>query len=486
VGLAEELAELDGLGQAELVRRGELTARELVAAAIERIERLNPTLNAVVAATFELGLEAAARVPPDLPFAGVPLLLKDLVATCAGVPHTEGSAFLRDYVAERDSELVSRLRRAGFCPVGVTNTAELGNASTTEPHLHGPTRNPWDTNRIPGGSSGGSAAAVAAGLVPIAHGNDGGGSLRIPASCCGLFALKPTRGRNPLGPEFGDVYAGLVAEHALTRSVRDSAALLDATAGGAPGDPYPAPPPARPFLEEVGAEAGRLRVAVTVDAASGGAVQDLCANAVHDTASLCAQLGHDVAEAAPDVDGRALGQAWFDLWSDGNAWLVGYWARRVGRAPAQAELEPLTWALVELGRRRTAADHLHAVEIVQREARAVAAFFERWDVLLTPTLAQPPVELGALEPPAEDPLRWLELDASFAPFTALANATGQPAVSVPLAWTDTGLPLGSHFVGRFGDEATLLRLAAQLEAARPWAGRRPPVWAGSASPQSPR
>jgi amidase len=453
VGLAEELAELDGLGQAELVRRGELTARELVAAAIERIERLNPTLNAVVAPTFELGLEAAARVPPDLPFAGVPLLLKDLVATCAGVPHTEGSAFLRDYVAERDSELVSRLRRAGFCPVGVTNTAEFG---------------------------------IAAGMVPIAHGNDGGGSLRIPASCCGLFALKPTRGRNPLGPEFGDVYAGLVAEHALTRSVRDSAALLDATAGGAPGDPYPAPPPARPFLEEVGAEAGRLRVAVTVDAASGGAVQDLCANAVHDTASLCAQLGHDVAEAAPDVDGRALGQAWFDLWSDGNAWLVGYWARRVGRAPAQAELEPLTWALVELGRRRTAADHLHAVEIVQREARAVAAFFERWDVLLTPTLAQPPVELGALEPPAEDPLRWLELDASFAPFTALANATGQPAVSVPLAWTDTGLPLGSHFVGRFGDEATLLRLAAQLEAARPWAGRRPPVWAGSASPQSPR
>ncbi len=476
MGLDEELAEFDGLGQAELVRKGDVKPRELVAAAIARIERLDPALNAVVTPAFERALADAEHVPPEAPFTGVPFLVKDLVATCAGLRHTEGSAFLSDHIADRDSELVARLRRAGLCIAGVTNTAEFGNASTTEPRLFGPTRNPWRTDRTPGGSSGGSAAAVAAGMVPMAHGNDGGGSLRIPASCCGLFALKPTRARNPLGPAHGDLYSGLVAEHALTRSVRDSAALLDATAGPDAGDPYAAPPPTRPFLEEVGADPGRLRIAFSVAAPNGVVVHEECAAAVLEAARLCAELGHEVSEAAPAMDAGGLEDAWFELWADGNAWLADRWARRLGREPEADDFEPLTWALQELGRRRTAAQHLRAVEALQAEARAAASFFELYDAWLTPTLAQPPVPIGALEPRGEDPLSWIELDAGFAPFTAAANATGQPAMSVPLFWSEDGLPIGTHFVGRFGDEATLFRLAAQLEQARPWVGRRPPVW----------
>jgi amidase len=465
---------VDELGRAELVRSGELSARESIEAAIERIERLNPELNAVVTETFELALSAADSVDPAATFAGVPFLVKDLIATCAGVQHTAGSSFLRDHVAEEDTELVARLKGAGICIVGVTNTAELGNASTAEPHRFGPTRNPWARDRIPGGSSGGSAAAVAAGLVPAAHGNDGGGSIRIPASCCGLFGLKPTRGRNPLGPRYGDLYSGLVCEHVLTRSVRDSAALLDTVAGPAPGDPYAAPPPARPWLEEVGAEPGRLRIGVATRALSGVPVDAACAAAVEQTAALCADLGHEVEEAVPSFDATALEEAWFDLWVDGNAWFVDDWSHRLGRTPAEGELEPVTAALVGLGRSRSAAEHLRSMQVVQAESRRVAVFFDRYDLWLTPVLAQPPLPLGALEPPAEQPLDWCDIDAAFAPFTALANATGQPAMSVPLSWTKDGLPLGSHFLGRYGDESALFRLAAQLEAVRPWSGRRPP------------
>jgi amidase len=477
VGLADELHWIDALARAELVRSGELSARESVEAAIERIERLNPVLNAVVTETYELALSAADEVETSALLAGVPFLVKDLIATCEGVRHTAGSAFLRDFLADEDSELVARLKRAGLCIVGITNTAELGNASTTEPHRFGSTRNPWAPDRIPGGSSGGSAAAVAAGIVPAAHGNDGGGSIRIPASCCGVFGLKPTRGRNPLGPRYGDLYAGLVCEHALTRSVRDSAALLDATAGAAPGDPYYAPCSAHAWLAEVSADSQsgkRLRIGFATHALSGAHVHPACVTAVLRTAGLCAELGHEIEEAGPALDAAALGDAWFHLWADGNAWLVDAWSRRLGRKPAAGELEPLTAALVRLGRSRSAAKHLHSVQVIHEESRRVAAFFERYDLWLTPVLAHPPPPLGTLEPSAEQPLEWCEQDAAFAPFTAVANATGQPAMSVPLDWTDDSLPVGSHFLGRFGDEATLFRLAAQLEAAQPWSGRRPP------------
>lgn len=472
----DPFAFLDATAQAELVRRKEVKPIELMEAAIERIERLNPEINAVVTPMYDLARTAAAGALPDGPFAGVPFLLKDLLAEYAGVPLTEGSTFLAGhYVPDNDSELVARYKRAGLIAVGKTNTPEFGILPTTEPRLFGPSRNPWDRSRTTGGSSGGSAAAVAAGLVPMAHGNDGGGSIRIPASCCGVFGLKPTRARNPLGPRFGDMFSGLVCEHALTRSVRDSAALLDATAGPDVGDPYCAPPPARPFLAEVGANPGRLRIAFTAVASNGAPVHADCVRAVQDAAALCAGLGHEVVEAAPVLDEEVLTQTFITLWSAGCAWSIDDWARLTGRTPTAELFEPLTWALAEMGRMNTAPEYLLAVQDLQRQAREVARFFVEYDVWLTPTLAEPPLPLGSFDPTPDNPLNGLWRSATFVPFTPITNVTGQPAMSVPLYWNAEGLPIGTHFVGRFGDESTLFRLAAQLEAARPWAGRRPPV-----------
>ncbi len=474
----DDLAFLDATAQAELVRRREVSPLELVEAAIARIERLNPTLNAVITPLYEEA-RAAARGPlPDGSFTGVPFLLKDLLAAGAGAPLSEGSAFLKGrYRSPQDSELVARYRRAGLIILGKTNTSEFGILPTAEPAAFGPARNPWDLNRSTGGSSGGSAAAVAAGLVPAAHANDGGGSIRIPAACCGLFGLKPTRARNPLGPEYGDLYGGLVCEHVVTRSVRDSAALLDATAGPMPGDPYAVTPPARPFLQEVGAPPGRLRIAFSAVSPTGTAVHPACVAAVKDAAALCADLGHIVEEAAPVFDGRALGRAFATLWSAGTAWTLDRWTRTLGREPGPDEVEPLTRALAERGRALGAVDYLTALHDGQRLARDVARFFATYDLWLTPVVGEPPPPLGTFASPPEEPTRGLRRAGPFAPFTYIANVTGQPAMSVPLYWTEEGLPVGVHFLGRFGDEATLFRLAAQLEEARPWAHRRPPVCA---------
>lgn len=471
----DDFAFLDAMAQAELVRKGQVTPKELVKAAIERLECLNPTLNLVVTPMYDLALEAAQRDLPQSPLAGVPFLLKDLIASYGGVRQTEGSAFLQTYVPEHDSELVRRLKRAGLIIMGKTNTPEFGNASTVEPVLFGPSRNPWNLDRTTGGSSGGSAAAVAAGMVSIAHGNDGGGSIRIPASCCGVFGLKPTRARNPLGPDYGDIFCGLVAEHALTRSVRDSAALLDVTSGYAPGDPYSAPPPTRPFFEEVGADPGRLRIAFSVVAPTGVSVHPDCRQAAYEAAELCTDLGHELVEAAPDLDAQMLMERYFMLWADGNAWMIDAWARRTGKTPTPDQFEPLTWALQKLGRSRSAAEHLLTLQDLQRAARDIIRFFMDYDVWLTPTLAEPPVPLGTFNAPSDNPLWVCQRDGEFTPFTPIANITGQPAMSVPLYWTHDGLPVGTHFVGRFGDEATLFRLAAQLEQARPWANLHPPV-----------
>jgi amidase len=472
--MPDDTAFLDATAQAELVRGRQVKPLELVEAAIARIERLNPRLNAVVTPMYD---EARRRARGELggPFAGVPFLLKDLLAEYAGTPMTEGSRFLSGhYTTARDSELVARIKRAGLVVLGKTNTPELGILPTTEPHLFGPAHNPWDLTRTPGGSSGGSAAAVAAGLVPMAHANDGGGSIRIPASCCGLFGLKPTRARNPLGPHYGDLFCGLAVEHAVTRSVRDSAALLDATAGPAPGDPYWAPPPARPFAREIGVAPGRLRIALTTAAANGAPVHADCVAAVQDAAGLAASLGHVVEEATPALDDELVGNAFITLWAAGCAWGIDDWARRTGRAPSPADFEPLTTVLAEMGRRRTAPDLLLALQDLQAVSRTVADFFTHHDVWLTPTLAQPPLLLGSFEDP-DDVFHGMRRAAAFVPFTPIANATGQPAMSVPLFWSADGLPIGTHWIGRFGDEATLFRLAAQLEAARPWAGRRPPI-----------
>jgi len=470
-----DLARLDATAQADLVRRGEVKPLDLVDAAIARIERENPALNAVVTPTFVQAREAARGELPDGPFRGVPFLLKDLSAAWAGIPMTSGSAFLADFVPPVDSVLVERYRAAGLVFLGKTNCPEFGFLPTTEPALHGPTRNPWDLARTPGGSSGGSAAAVAAGMVPFAHGNDGGGSIRIPASCCGLVGLKPTRARITHAPLVGDVMSGLVEDHALTRSVRDSAALLDATAGPAPGDPYHAPPPWRPFLDEVGADPGRLRVAWSAANPIGAPVDPDCVRAVEDAAALCESLGHHVEEAIPVLDGALLYESFLVVWIAGHAWAIDAMARALGRDPEEESFEPLTWALYRLGREVRAADYLLAITALQGIARQVAGFFAGHDVWLTPTLAEPPPPLGTFDRDSTDALAVFRRASEFVPFTPLFNATGQPAVSLPLHWSPAGLPIGVQLAGRFGDEATLFRLAAALEEARPWAGRVPPV-----------
>jgi amidase len=483
-GLGVELSTLDATAQAEVVRRGEVTATELVEAAIERIEALNPTLNAVVTPTFERAIDAAAG-PLTGPFAGVPYLLKDLGTEMEGVRFTEGSRFLADNVSAFDQQLVVRLRAAGLVILGKTNTPEFGMAPSCEPELFGPTRNPWNPDLSTSGSSGGAAAAVASGLVPFAHGNDLGGSLRYPASACGLFALKPTRARNPVGPEYGDVAAGGLVEHALTRSVRDSAALLDATSGPDLGDPYPAPPPARPFVEEVGANPGRLRIAYTARTPEGDLGHPDCVAAVEHTAQLCAALGHEVREAEWPAFTPAVGDAIGTMIHAAVAWIMRYWIRRVGREPGIDEIEPLTRALWEGGQRVTAADWLTAVEEVQRFSRGVARSFEDVDLFLTPTMSSPPLPIGTMVSTPEDPWHAMEVSAPTVRYAGIvANLTGNPAMSVPLHWNDEALPIGTHFLGRFGDEATLLRLAAQLEAAQPWADRLPKIHASRLSLRS--
>jgi amidase len=412
---------------------------------------------------------------PEGPFAGVPFLLKDLGAPYAGVRMTMASVAMRDFVPDHDSELVARLKRAGLIILGKTNTPEFGILPTTEPRLFGPCHNPWEVNRTPGGSSGGSSAAVAARLVPMAHANDGGGSIRIPASCCGLFGLKPTRARNPLGPDFGDIYSGLVIDHAVTRSVRDSAALLDATAGPDIGDPYWAPPPSRPFLQEVGANPGKLRIAFTTTASSEIKVHPDCVSAVHDAAKLLAELGHQVEEVVPSLNRDLITQSFMVLWSAGCAWTIDGIGIVTGRTITAAQVEPLTWALCEMGRKQSASTYLLSLSFLQRVARDIGRFFLTYDVWLTPSLSEPPVPLGTFDSSPENPLQGLRRAEQFVPFTPICNATGQPAMSVPLYWNAEGLPVGVHFVGRFGDEATLFRLAGQLESARPWAGRKPPI-----------
>jgi len=482
-----ELALLDATAQAAMVRTGQVTAAELVTAAIERIEALNPVLNAVVTPVFEQAVEAARGSVPAGPFAGVPYLLKDLACEMKGVRFTEGSRFLASYVSAYDSELVVRLRRAGLVILGKTSTPEFGMAPACEPVLFGPVRNPWDPRLSTSGSSGGSAAAVASGMVPFAHGNDLGGSLRYPASACGLFALKPTRARNPLGPEYGDVAGGGAAEHALTRSVRDSAALLDATSGPDLGDPYWAPPPARPFLDEVGADPGRLRIGYTTATPDGDLGHPDCVAAAEQAARLCASLGHEVTETGwpgftPEV-GAAIGT----IITAAAAWILRYWIRRIGREPAADEIEPLNRALWQAGEQVTAAQWLTATEDVQRFSRRVARFLTGFDVFLTPTMSTPPLPIGTMAATPDDPWRSLEISGQTVRYAGVvANLTGNPAMSVPLWWNDDGLPIGVHFLGRFGDEATLIRLAAQLETAQPWAGRLPAIHAAGQTAQAGR
>jgi amidase len=468
----EELQWLDATAQAELVAKGDVSPLELVEAAIERIDRLNPQLNAVI---HRFDDEARATEPADGPFRGVPFLLKDGVAHSAGHPFHNGMRALKaaQHTEAIDSELVRRIRAAGFVLVGKTNLPELATTVTTEPVAYGPTRNPWDTSRSTGGSSGGAAAAVASGMVPVAHGNDMGGSIRFPASWCGLVGLKPTRARTSLAPNLGEFWGPLTHEHVLTRSVRDTAASLDALAGPAPGDPYTAPLPVRPWRDEVGAEPGRLRIRFRPDAGHPDVV-----TALEATAALLDELGHDVAPTAfGAIDDPRLGEGLAIILTSAIARELDRWGSRLGHTLTEDDVEPGNWLLATMGRATTAARYLEGVELLQTASRRIAEAWhgdEAIDVLMTATVPEPAIPLGTIGPDA-DVLTTMGRVTELVRFTMPFNATGQPAMSLPLHTTADGLPIGVQLVADSGREDVLIRLASQLEGAAPWAHRRPLV-----------
>jgi amidase len=481
--MTDDFRWLDATAQADLVRTGAASASELVDAAIARIERDNPEVNAVITPLFEKA-RASAREMTDLdaPFAGVPFVLKDAVCHSAGDPFHMGMRLLKDagYVAPDDTWLAARFRAAGLITVGKANTPEYATSATTEPLAYGATHNPWDLTRSPGGSSGGSAAAVAAGFVPIAHANDMGGSIRIPAAFCGLVGLKPSRGRATHGPHWGEYWATLTHEHVVCRTVRDTARMLDAVSGPGIGDPYTAPPAMRPFATEVGVPLEPLRIAMrTHRPDTGMGAHADCVAAVERTAAVLTGLGHTVElDALPELDGREGGTG---LGVVIAAWLaheMDIWADRLGRSIGPEDLEPMNGMMLERGRSIGAREYVAALHAMQLYGRRVSQWTQRFDMLLLPTASGPPVPLGVNSPipdtshPDFDP-------SAPAAFTVPFDITGEPAISVPGQWNDQGLPIGVQLVAGYGRDDLVIRLAAQLEIAAPWADRRPPVFAGA-------
>jgi Asp-tRNA(Asn)/Glu-tRNA(Gln) amidotransferase A subunit family amidase len=463
----------DGIGLAGLVKARQVSADELLEVAIRRVEQRNPATNAVVNRMYDQAKAAIAAGLPTGPFTGVPFLLKDLGPLYTGTVTTFGSSIFRNFVADHDSEIVTRLKRAGLVIFGKTHSPEFGLSTSSESRLFGATRNPWNPEHSAGGSSGGSAAAIAAGMLPMAHATDGGGSIRVPASCCGLFGLKPTRARTPYGPDFGERWSGLATSHALTRSVRDSAALLDATAGPDIGDPYWAPPPSRPYLFEVGADPGRLRIAFTTKAWNGHPVDPECAAAVAGAAKLCESLGHHPEEASPAIDEAARGKAVGIIVTAQTRAALQRAAAILGREVTPEDVETITWGYAEYARQFSASDYAGAIDVLHRTGRVVARFFTRYDILLTPTTCTPPHKLGVISLMRTDTDAFHKALFGDIAFTSPFNTSGNPAMSVPLHWSSAGLPIGVQFVAPFGDEARLFRLAAQLEASQPWTDRRP-------------
>lgn len=487
--MTDALETMDATAQAELVSSGQASPTELVDAAIERAERLNPELNAIIHPLYDEARNAAAGKLPDGPFKGVPFALKDLGAALAGQPMHLGMEALKraDFRAPVDSYLGTRFRDAGFVTIGKTNCPELGILPTTEPDAYGATHNPWDLDRTPGGSSGGAAAAVASGILPIAHANDGGGSIRIPAACCGLVGLKPTRQRISEGPLIGDVMSGLTVELVVARSVRDVAAVLDEVQGPAPGDPYVAPPPLRPYRDELNAGAGKMRVGLMTDALGADIeIAHEVVEAARAAAELIGNLGHEVDTDVPMISqGGPFDpiETFMTRWYAGQTATLDQLGMVLGRALGPDDVEPLTWAMAEEGRKRHSGQYLSAVGIHQGIARMLEGWFASGhDLLLTPTLGELPPPLGTFDDSGENPLRAIERAQPMGVFTAVFNATGNPAISLPLAWSEEGLPIGIQLVAPFGREDLLIRIAAQLEQAQPWADRRPPHWAGAAQP----
>lgn len=488
-----EYENFDGLGLAELVRKKKITPVELVEEAIQRIETHNPKLNAVINKLYDRAREVAKSNLPDGRFKGVPFLMKDLMASLEGIPTSMGNKLWKDIPAKADSELAHRWLKSGVIVVGKTNTPEFGLTPYTESETFGPARNPWDMSRTPGGSSGGSGAAVAARIVPIASGGDGGGSIRIPASACGLFGLKPTRGRTPTGPEIGEAWQGFTVEHVLTRSVRDSAAMLDETAGADVGAPYIIPE-AGPFLKEVGKKPGKLKIAYSTKPMLGKNVHSDCVQGVGETVALLRELGHEVMEDAPAINGEEFSLHFLTIIAGQIRADIEEVAEMSGKKVSVDDFDPTTFGVGLFGTVLKASDYARAMRYLQSTSREIGRFFGNYNALLTPVLNQPPVKIGALKPSASELAQikligrtgqsWI-LDAlgiikplaaqtyEFIPWTPVFNVTGQPAMSVPLHWNEAGLPIGMHFVGRWGDEATLFRLAGQLEQAKPWFEKAP-------------
>ena len=477
--MSESDAWMDATAQAELVARGDASPAELVDAAIARIEALNPALNAVIHERFELArAEARAAGPgpsPQRPLHGVPFLVKDAVCHTAGDPFHCGMRLLKrlQWTATDDTWLAARFRAAGLVFVGKTNTPELATSVTTEPLAYGATHNPWDLTRSPGGSSGGSAAAVASGMVAVAHGNDMGGSIRFPASMCGIVGLKPTRARTTLGPDFGEYWGPLTHEHVLTRTVRDTALVLDAVAGPGPGDPYTAPPPLRPFRDEVGAPAGRLRIGLRTRRRDGEESAPDCVRAVEITGRLLESLGHHVeAVDLPALD-APIDDAFGLVMTVAVARDLARWSARTGVEITADDVEPGNLFLAQAGSHVTGVDYAGAIEKMQSWSRAVGAWWEDHDVLVTPTSPEPPVGLGELAPDNPDPGAGMRMGALVS-FTSPFDITGQPAISLPLHWNDAGLPIGVQLTAAYGREDVLLRVSAQLEQQAPWSDRHPP------------
>lgn len=493
----EEYRRHDATALAELVRKGALQASEILDIAIARAEAVNPKINAIVHPTYELARKMANELSPNLPFAGVPLLVKDLLMEIAGVPMQTGCRGYKGYISKSDSYVVQKYREAGFLFLGKTNTPEFGLTPFTEPEVFGPACNPWNLERTTGGSSGGSAAAVAAGITPIATANDGGGSIRIPASCCGLFGIKSSRGRVSLGPAAGELWNGAVAEGCVSRSVRDSAALLDLIQGNAPGELYWTQAPVRPYVQEAQTPPQRLRIGFATTHTLGQTTDRECIAAVQHTARLLESLGHEVEEVPLPSHKEDLTKIFVMMVFGEAAGNVAELENYLGRKPRPSDVEQSTWALYLLGRSYSAMDFALAKRQWNLIARRMAAFHERYDLLLTPTLAMPPFPTGSLQPTRQERLllsivstfglkgllranvdELAEKIFAFIPFTPIANMTGQPSMSVPLHWTADGLPVGSMFTAALGRDDLLFQLAGQLEQAQNWFDRVPEVVEG--------
>jgi amidase len=480
--LADDTRWLDATDQAHLVHSGQVSPIELLEAAIERIEAIDPALNAVVIRWFDHARDVAAGLLPDGPFRGVPFLLKDLWAEYAGQTMSNGNRALREAapISDADSTLVGRFRRAGLVIAGRTNSPELGSLPTTEPEAWGPTHNPWHLDHSPGGSSGGAGAAVAAGLVPFAHASDGGGSIRIPASCCGLVGLKPSQGRISMGPLRDE--STLSVQLAVTRTVRDTAALLDAVRGPGIGDTVIAAPPARPYVDEVGADPGSLRIGLLDHHPFGGAIHPECALAARDAATLLESLGHRVEASFPTAMANPdFARRFSALWSTAMGLGIERIAGQVGRELTDADVEAVNRAQADFARHFSATDYAQALGATAAFRRAVQRWWapapegDGFDLLLSPTLAEPPTRLGEFANQPDQPMAPMIRAGQYVAFTPAFNTSGQPAINVPLHWTADGLPVGVQLVAAYGREDVLLRVAAQLEAARPWAQRRPVV-----------